>query len=937
MSGVFDSFRPFVRWLAGRFPRTLEIVRALGAAMRMKQGRQRERNQRHAMARVSQLIRHRRIGDMRQGCSEPASEVAGAGEKPRTKVTVVAWDLGHNPLGRAYLLADMLRRNYTVELIGANFPRFGRSLWEPLRGCSRVTVKGFSGSRFPSHFQNMERVAGQIDGDVIVVSKPRLPGLELAILAKLHRNRPIVLDIDDYELGFFDKRTPLTLGDVKRKRHEADFRFPQDETWTRFSETLIPLFEQLTVSNRALQQRYGGLLVPHARDEQDFDPISWPRDAIRTALGFSSNDKVVLFAGTPRLHKGFGEVVLALQRLSRRDCKLLIVGLPVDHHARRFLKSVDSATVKVIPNVPFSDLPGYLCVGDLVCLFQQPGQAASRFQMPAKFTDALAMGIPVLASGTPLFASLANAGLLELLDDDSVSRKIESVFDDYAAIKRRAIENREVFLREYSYAANLPRLTDLIDRVVGKPAEVPNEFRELVDYHRKAFAGNRPRAVAKVIEAGRSVRSLQPGSAVDPPKLRRTIQERPYVDDKLDIVFFWKQNDTGIYGRRQEMLAKYLIKDARVGRIFHFDAPIRLLAAGNLAWQSGRNAGYGQALLILRQILNRKLGLMNRRNVSCYTFICFTKRRINRLLSRFLPSAEDYADYLDRMLGQHGLGHRRTVFWVYPNNFDFPVIEERFKPDLVVADVVDDQRAWPGTPEYAEELSRNYEEVLGRSHLVFANCCAVFEGMRRFNDNIHLFRNAAEAFEDCARRWKKPALLRRIKGPLIGYAGNLDVSRIDVDLLKDVAVGRPDWNIVLVGSTHKNKGILELKKFANVHFLGVRPYDEAVRLIRHFDVAMIPHLDNELTRHMNPLKLYVYFSMCLPVVTTPIADIAEFDWFAQVAHTPAEFIDRIAYCLDNDTVSAKAERMREWLATNSWEQRVHGMLELVEAEFARNG
>lgn len=930
MSAVFRSFGPLLRLLGGRFPRAREIARARAPGF----GRRWQKEQRPTLARVSQIIRDQRGGGMGQGRSEPDGGAVGKGEKCRTKVTVVAWDLGHNPLGRAYLLADMLRRSHTVELIGANFPRFGASLWAPLRGCSRVTVKGFPGAKFPAHFNNMESVAEQIDGDVIYVSKPRLPGLELAILAKLHRNRPIVLDIDDYELGFFDKHKPLTLDDVKRKRRGADLRFPQDETWTRFSETLIPLFEQLTVSNRELQRRYGGLVVPHARDERDFVPEAWPRAAIREALGFSSTDKVILFAGTPRLHKGLEEVVLALRRLGRGDCKLLIVGSPVDHRAHRFLKTVDPALVKVIPDVSFSELPGYLCVADLVCLLQQPGQVVSRFQMPAKFSDALAMGIPVLASGSPLFSSLADQGLLELLDGEPLGRKIESMFNDYGSVKRRAMDNREVFLRDYSYAANLPKLEDLIDRVVGKPAAVPNEFQELIDYHRKAYGGKRPRVVAKVLEAGGPGCSSQQGVG-DAPKLPRAIEEKPYIDDKLDIVFFWKQNDTGIYGRRQDMLVKYLAKDARVGRIFHFDAPIRLLAAGNLAWQSGRNAGYSQALLILRQTLSRKLGLMNRGKLRSYTFVCFTKRRISRLLSRFLPSREDYADYLERKLRRHGLGQRRTVFWVCPNNFDFPALEERCKPDLVVADVIDDQRAWPCTPEHEKELSQNYQDLLSGSHLVFANCQAVREDMGRFNDSIHLFHNAVERFDDQCQQWEKPELLRRIKGPLIGYAGNLDVARIDVDLLKEVAAARPDWNLVFVGSTHKNKDVLELNKFANVHFLGVRPYDQAVRLIRYFDVAMVPHLDNQLTRHMNPLKLYVYFSLSLPVVTTPIADIGEFDWFARVAHTPTEFIDRIAYCLNNDTVSPQAERLGEWLAANSWEQRVKGMLELMETKFAK--
>ena len=117
-------------------------------------------------------------------------------EQKRAQISIIAWNMGHNVLGRSYLLADLLRSEYDVEIVGALFPQFGTELWGPLRNCSRVTMKFFPGSDFPDHFTRMEEIAHLITGDIIYVSKPRLPGVELGILAKFHRNRPIVLDVD---------------------------------------------------------------------------------------------------------------------------------------------------------------------------------------------------------------------------------------------------------------------------------------------------------------------------------------------------------------------------------------------------------------------------------------------------------------------------------------------------------------------------------------------------------------------------------------------------------------------------------------------------------------------------------------------------------------------------------------------------------------------
>ena len=609
----------------------------------------------------------------------------------------------------------------------------------------------------------------------------------------------------------------------------------------------------------------------------------------------------------------------------------------MDNEVRRFFAGIKSGHVKVVPNVPFSDLPGYLCAGDLICLLQAEEQVTARFQMPGKFTDGLSMGIPVLATDVPPLVNLAQKGLVELLGDTPLDRKIDEIFSNYDAYKQKAAQNRETFLREYSYGANLPGLQDTIDRVLNNPAPIPDAFRELVAYHRRIFSGGAglPRVTAQVVAGGQpaAVASPAPSSAQAAVVPARKVDS--YVDDKIDIVFFWKQNDTGIYGRRQDMLVKYLAEAPRINSILHFDAPVNIFKSGSDVLKSGQGGGHSHAGLVLYNTLRRRLRLQDRGKIRFDTFIFAGKRRASGFRNWMLPAEEDYPDYLGRVMKHHQIGQRRTVFWVCPNNFDFPSIADRFQPDLVVSDVIDDQRKWPCSPRYREYLQRNYEEILGRTHLTFANCRSVFEDMQEHTDNIHLLPNAAELLEEEARHWKKPAELRRIKGPVIGYVGNLDITRIDIDLLMTVAGERPDWNLVFIGSMHKSREIRKLDKFSNVRFLGVRVYEEALRYIRHFDVAIIPHLDSELTRSMNPLKLYVYFSLHVPVVSTPIANIGDFREFVQVGRTPEEFIERIDHCLNNNPVSGNVERIRSLLEVNSWNERVTRILTLVGKEFAR--
>ena len=94
---------------------------------------------------------------------------------------------------------------------------------------------------------------------------------------------------------------------------------------------------------------------------------------------------------------------------------------------------------------------------------------------------------------------------------------------------------------------------------------------------------------------------------------------------------------------------------------------------------------------------------------------------------------------------------------------------------------------------------------------------------------------------------------------------------------------------MFVGSAHLDRSILRLESEPNVHFVGVKPYEETLRFIEHFDVALIPHLDNEMTRSMNPLKAFVYCAAGVPVVSTPIANLDELADLITVAEGPIEF------------------------------------------------
>jgi glycosyltransferase involved in cell wall biosynthesis len=859
--------------------------------------------------------------------------------RTRPKVSVIAWDMTHNCVGRAYFIAGALSRKFDVEIIGARFPQYGTEIWGPVKDESIPTVD-FVGQNFPPHFVEMEALAKHIDGDFVFVSKPRLASYELGILAKQFKNRPLILDVDDPELAFYneaDEAEGLTLDEVEalQQSREEEFLNPYSRLWAQYCESIIPYADHLTVSNAELQKKYGGTIFPHVKDERKFDPALYDRDSIRAKFGFTPEDKVVLFIGTPRLHKGIVEIAEALEKIGNPRYKLCIIGTSgKDLRAR--LKQLKGDHVRLFKNQPYSDLPANLGIGDLVCLLQDHKNDIARYQMPAKFTDALAMEIPILATDVPPLANLASLGLVELLGNAPLDRKIEEIFSNYAPFKARAVKNREVFLKEYSFAAAAEKLEGVMLPLLGETPQVPEEFERLLKFHREVFALPADSAVGGVADETQrrtpsrklAIRGSGLGSQV-----AGTEENQRYVDDKYDIVFFWKQNDTGLYGRRQDMIVKYLSKSPKVARIVHFDAPIGAAALHSL-WDSGQEGSNDQSKndqskLVYSQTLSRLLGLEHSEKVKHYTFVYAEGGRPVGKTPHPLGKGKRYLDYLRSVLKENEIGRRRTIFWVCPVNFDLPSIALAFNPELIVADVIDDNRTWfaPGSDEW-EERSRNYEEVLGMSDLTITNSQVVKQTMLAFTDEIQVVPNAAELPDVREPRQARPEELKRLTGPILGYAGNLS-SRIDIDLLEYLAAARPEWNIVLIGSTHLSKEVLSLDAHDNVHFLGVKRYPEVQQYIGNFDVALIPHLDNQMTRAMNPLKLFVYVSMNVPVVSTEIENLGELREFIHVARDKHDFLRKVESALGEGKDASGDEKLAHLLKQNSWEERVNTILELI--------
>ncbi len=168
--------------------------------------------------------------------------------------------------------------------------------------------------------------------------------------------------------------------------------------------------------------------------------------------------------------------------------------------------------------------------------------------------------------------------------------------------------------------------------------------------------------------------------------------------------------------------------------------------------------------------------------------------------------------------------------------------------------------------------------------------------------------------------------LTAVAKPRIGFFGLLS-EWVDLELISNLARKRTDWSFVIIGPSQLPIG--DLPRLPNIHFLGPIPYRELPGHARLFDVGIIPFRINKLTRSVNPLKLFEYFALGLPVVSTPLPEVAGHPGLLSVADGAEQFEKAISKALSEDSAELR-ERRKRYAEANSWASRAADLRKHIE-------
>ncbi|HEY3570380.1 MAG TPA: glycosyltransferase [Thermoanaerobaculia bacterium] len=293
-------------------------------------------------------------------------------------------------------------------------------------------------------------------------------------------------------------------------------------------------------------------------------------------------------------------------------------------------------------------------------------------------------------------------------------------------------------------------------------------------------------------------------------------------------------------------------------------------------------------------------------------------------------------DLLQGMLAEHGISD--YVLWYYtPMALGF---SEDLEPAAVIYDCMDELSLFRGAPPALLERERRLLEL---ADLVFTGGQSLYEAKRERHPSVHAFPSSidAEHFGRARRPAPEPADQAAIPRPRLGYFGVID-ERIDLDLLAAAADARPDWQWVMVGPVVKIDPET-LPRRSNLHYLGMKSYDELPSYLAGWDAALMPFARNESTRFISPTKTPEYLAGGRPVVSTPIRDVVR----------PYGELALVEIAEDPETFVAAAERsmqrfgegsperepwltqVDEFLARGSWSRTFRHMSDLIDGAVLR--
>jgi glycosyltransferase involved in cell wall biosynthesis len=183
-----------------------------------------------------------------------------------------------------------------------------------------------------------------------------------------------------------------------------------------------------------------------------------------------------------------------------------------------------------------------------------------------------------------------------------------------------------------------------------------------------------------------------------------------------------------------------------------------------------------------------------------------------------------------------------------------------------------------------------------------------------------------------AEEWRQPppapAAFSDLLRPIVTYVGTID-GRLDTDLVAEVADDAAVGSVALIGPCMDSGLERKLVSIPKVTLFGLMGRRDVTGAQVASDVCIIPHVVNQLTSAMSPMKLYEYLGAGKPVATVDLPGVHGISERV-ISAQPEDFVAAVRAALNQPRQDERDRQ--EFLRSNSWDARHERLLRVLLAD-----
>ena len=277
----------------------------------------------------------------------------------------------------------------------------------------------------------------------------------------------------------------------------------------------------------------------------------------------------------------------------------------------------------------------------------------------------------------------------------------------------------------------------------------------------------------------------------------------------------------------------------------------------------------------------------------------------------------------------------RKIFWIFNPNLIY-IYKYFGKKYFLLYDCVDFFAV--DDKENIKRTKLNEQYLCKVADLVTANSHVLQNHLSQYRKNIKLVPQGFRISDFQRRKYKIKDL--NLKKPVIGFVGAIN-ARLDYDLLFNLARKNPNWNFVVWGPILEKEKInretwnkmQELFSLPNVKLGESRDKKEIPGIVSQFDIGMIPYdISQDFNKYCYPTKLFEYFYLGIPVISTPIEELSYFKGLVFIGKDYKKWQKGIEEILAKPWPANKRTKQKQLAIGNSWKNKI----EEISKSIAKN-